>query len=372
MANINKIQIAGVEYGVEDETARGMVEGLAAGAIKTVNGIAPDESGNVEITIPDSSQNVAMTTAQINALDGMFKVCAFIKDDVSAEYAAFQTAFGLTDSGDGGDNEGDGDDSGETTVTLSRITAMYSGDDVAVGTELTDLTGITVTAYYSDGSTKKVTDYALSGTIAEGENTITVTYEGMTTTFTVTGVAEVGDPDILYELAAPTTFDGVDDVINTGATPFAGDKDWTIVTRFTPETFVNNADGTLQKMPGLFTVGTQGSEASYLMIRLMDDEYGIRFYFSAGKSKDAGVVKPFVYGNEYAYTITHEAGSGLYNLKYTGGTANLSATDFVSSAELVLGMNVMNEGYGHFHGTISDFKVYNRVLTDDELTAYIG
>lgn len=36
-----------------------------------------------------------LTTAQINALDGMFKVCAFTKPDVSAEYNAFKTAFGI-------------------------------------------------------------------------------------------------------------------------------------------------------------------------------------------------------------------------------------------------------------------------------------
>ena len=34
--------------------------------------------------------------------------------------------------------------------------------------------------------------YTLSGTIAEGSNTITVTYQGKTATFTVTGVAESG------------------------------------------------------------------------------------------------------------------------------------------------------------------------------------
>lgn len=35
-----------------------------------------------------------------------------------------------------------------------------------------------------------MTGYSLSGTIAEGNNTITVTYSGMTSTFTVTGTAE--------------------------------------------------------------------------------------------------------------------------------------------------------------------------------------
>lgn len=80
----------------------------------------------------------------------------------------------------------------EVAVVLTGISAVYSGGDVTVGTAVTDLTGIVVTATYSDGSTETVTDYTMSGTIAEGSNTVTVTYQNMTTTFTVTGVAESG------------------------------------------------------------------------------------------------------------------------------------------------------------------------------------
>ena len=123
-----------------------------------------------------------LTTAQVNALDGMFKVCAFTKDNVSAEYAAFKTAFGIADSGGG--------DGGETEVTLTIISAVYGGGEVAVGTAVTDLTGIVVTAHYSDGTSATVTGYTLSGTIAEGENTITVIYQGKSATFTVNGIAE--------------------------------------------------------------------------------------------------------------------------------------------------------------------------------------
>lgn len=79
--------------------------------------------------------------------------------------------------------------------TLSSISATYSGGDVAVGTAVADLTGIVVTAHYSDGTSEAVTGYTLSGEIAEGSNTITVTYEGKTATFTVTGVAESGGED---------------------------------------------------------------------------------------------------------------------------------------------------------------------------------
>ena len=329
----------------------------------------PSNNGMVEverkkITLPGgnaSSQN-SFSEEQVRTLDDMFKVCAFIKDDVSVEYAAFQTAFGLTDSGGGGEEEPD--EPVVPDVTLTRITAMYSGDDVEVGTALTDLTGITVTAYYSDGSTKKVTGYTLSGTIAEGENTITVTYEGMTATFTVAGVAEVGDPDILYALAAPMTFDGVDDVLNTGATPFAGDKNWTIVTRFTPEAFASNS----QDMPSVFLVG-EGE--NFLTIRL-SKEIGAGMIFYVGKAKSVMLLSQLAYDTEYACAITHKAGSGLYDLVFTGGTYSLTAPDYVSTTELSIGCNTVNEGRGHFHGTISDFKVYSRVLTDAELTEYIG
>ena len=80
-------------------------------------------------------------------------------------------------------------------VTLTSISAVYSGGDVAVGTAVTDLTGIVVTAHYSNGTSETVTGYTLSGTIAEGSNTVTVSYGGKTATFTVTGVAESGGDD---------------------------------------------------------------------------------------------------------------------------------------------------------------------------------
>lgn len=102
----------------------------------------------------------------------------------------------------GGESGGEDSGSGETEITLSSISATYSGGDVTVGTAVTDLTGIVVTAHYSDGSTASVTDYTLSGEIAEGSNTITVSYGGKTTTFTVTGYVAVVDDGIDYTVNA--------------------------------------------------------------------------------------------------------------------------------------------------------------------------
>lgn len=82
-------------------------------------------------------------------------------------------------------------------VTLSSISASYTGGTVAAGTTLEQLTGITVTATYSDGSTATVTGYKLSGNLTAGKtNTITVTYQGKTATFEVTVEAESVDPGV--------------------------------------------------------------------------------------------------------------------------------------------------------------------------------
>lgn len=123
----------------------------------------------------------ALTTEQINALNEMFKVCAYIKEDVSTEYGAFKTAFGIDDESGGGT---------VPTKTLQSISATYAGGNVTVGTSVNSLTGVTVKANYSDGSQENITGYTLSGNIVEGNNTITVNYQGLTTTFIVVGVAE--------------------------------------------------------------------------------------------------------------------------------------------------------------------------------------
>jgi hypothetical protein len=86
---------------------------------------------------------------------------------------------------------------------------------------LTDLTGITVTGTYSDGSTSAITGYTLSGEIVEGENTITVSYGGKTTTFTVTGIAETGGANetTAWDNASAYSFGGIaENVRNAKAT----------------------------------------------------------------------------------------------------------------------------------------------------------
>lgn len=81
---------------------------------------------------------------------------------------------------------------------LSRISCVYtpSGTVYASASLDTLKPDLVVTAHYDDSSTETVTNYILSGTLVEGTNTITVSYGGKTTTFTV--VATTSSPQLEY------------------------------------------------------------------------------------------------------------------------------------------------------------------------------
>ena len=84
-------------------------------------------------------------------------------------------------------------------LTKIEITAEPTKIVYLVGEEL-DLTGLVVTAHYSDKTSGVVTDYTWSGydKNTEGNQTITVTYQQKTATFRVTVTYAVdptlGDP----------------------------------------------------------------------------------------------------------------------------------------------------------------------------------
>ena len=73
-------------------------------------------------------------------------------------------------------------------VTLESITISGpTKTEYKIGEKL-DLTGLVVTAHYSDGSYQEVTDYEVSGfdSSSEGAQTVTVSYQGETATFKIT------------------------------------------------------------------------------------------------------------------------------------------------------------------------------------------
>lgn len=78
-------------------------------------------------------------------------------------------------------------------ATVTSISVVYTPSATIYETNIPALdtlkNDLVVTATWSNGTTSTVTDYALSGTLSAGSNTVTVSYGGQTTTITVTVVA---------------------------------------------------------------------------------------------------------------------------------------------------------------------------------------
>lgn len=126
---------------------------------------------------------------------------------------------------------------------LIGLSATYDGGDVIIGTNVTELTGITVVAKYKNGFEYPVKGYALTGTIVEGKNTITITYRGKSTTITITGVKAVESIEAIYSGGSVSMGTNSKDL--TGITVFAVFTDGSSkeVTGFVIEDkFINEGD----------------------------------------------------------------------------------------------------------------------------------
>lgn len=327
------------------------LEAQVKARVKTVNGIAPDENGNVVVEggVSDSEKALILS---------LFRNAAYTAD-MSATFAQLEALWG--GSGDSGEDSG-----GETEVTLTSISAAYSGGDVPVGTAVSALTGIVVTAHYSDGTSKAVTDYTLSGTIAEGSNTITVSYGGMTTTFAVTGVAEEepesGEP--VYMLSE-RAFDGTSGV-DSGYILNDVDKDFSIC-----------IDYTATKTGGKLFDASKNA-----------NKFGPYLNASGGYNTYVGNIRQ---GISYLDTttrtkviITHEKGSGVFNYHVINGNIFFDSTQTLTCEQYATNQHTVGNtitmkvgsiytGAGeYFNGTIHQFAVYERVLSADEIDAFIG
>lgn len=80
-------------------------------------------------------------------------------------------------------------------ANLTYISAVYTQSEIVYNTDTLDSlkSDLVVTAHFSDTTTSTVTTYTLSGALTVGTSTITVTYGGKSTTFSVT----VSDADAI-------------------------------------------------------------------------------------------------------------------------------------------------------------------------------
>ena len=107
-----------------------------------------------------------------------------------------------------------------TANTVTAISAVYTQSGTVYTTDSLDSlkTDLVVTATYADSSTATVAaaDYTLSGTLTAGTSTVTVSYGGQTTTFSVT-VTQASGPTLLYNWDLTTSAtDTVQGVVASG------------------------------------------------------------------------------------------------------------------------------------------------------------
>ena len=132
--------------------------------------IFKDAAGNVVNEIPLGGTGDGMTDAVKIALLDCFQNVAWTTASGQTYYNALHDAL-------------------YPPANLTGITAVFRQGSAVIydNQELSDLRSyLTVTARYDDQTTATVTDYTLSGTLAAGNSTITVSYGGKTTTFAVT------------------------------------------------------------------------------------------------------------------------------------------------------------------------------------------
>lgn len=168
-------------------------------------------------------------------------------------------------------------------VELSSITAVYTQSGTVYTSDTLDSlkSDLVVIANYSDSSTRTVTDYTLSGTLAAGTSTITVTYGGKTTTFSVTVTPVVVtsiDAVFTQGSATITTNNSLDDLkqylvvtatYNNGTTSTVASTDYTL-------------SGTLEVGTSTITVTYEGVTDTFDVTVTAPIQWDFEWYATSG------------------------------------------------------------------------------------------
>lgn len=279
---------------------------------------------------------------------------------------------------------------------LESITAVYTQSGTVYDTDTLDSLkpDLVVTAYYDNQTSAAVTDYTLSGTLTVGTSTITVSYAGLTDTFSVT-VTHATPTYVSDGLVA--RWDGID---NTGNGHDSSATTWKdLVGSY--DIAVPNGSATWDE-DGLVLTGTQARNVKSSSVWSSMSNTTIEIVFTPSAT-DTCVVATFDMHNSGAYS----KGIDLYSDNTIGfvGQSSTTFTNAVSSLTninqvaclyngdsvtkalvngVVLELSANTHSLRHnvsyimvgnsdsgtaylFKGKIRAIRVYNRQLTDAEL-----
>ena len=243
--------------------------------------------------------------------------------------------------------------------TLSSISAVFNqGSAVIYDTdELYALKQyLTVTATYSDGTTREVSNYTLDGTLTAGTSTITVGYNKKTTTFNVTVTHQTKTLESItatFDSSASITTDNVLDDLRPYLTVRALYNDGTT------ETVSNyTLSGNLNAGTNTITVTYSGKTATFT-VNVTEAEVVLQ-----------SITAVFSQGSAVIYTD-----SSLNDLKpyltvtarYSNGTTQ-TVTNYTLSGTLTAGTSTITASYGGKTATFN-VAVSERSATLQSITA---
>lgn len=258
-------------------------------------------------------------------------------------------------------------------VDVSRISAVFTQGDMVVdehSSTLDDLRNhLVVMAYYTDGTSKVLTVYSLSGTLSVGTSIITVTALGQTDTFTV----EVSkDQRIAYEME-PETVMNADTMYATGVSVPANTEDFTVVisAKFDKNTagdsdrFILGWGGLNHDTRAVIRLGADYSEDGWHFVS--NYLYADSYINDSGKSATTDYEVIWILRNASATVTKAFTCDGQILQKKTESAAEMTRSR---------GGNMAAGGKGTseptFRGTVHMFRIYNTALTNSEIEDLVG
>ena len=224
--------------------------------------------------------------------------------------------------------------------TVESISAVFSQGNQIIypNTSLESLrNSLTVTATYDDDSTREITGYTLTGSLVEGTSTITVSYEGHTTTFSVT-------------VSHLVVLDSITAVFTQGQTPIYANtpldslKENLVVTANYDDGTYSNVIGADYNLVGTLQVGT-----STVTVVYGEKTTTFEVLVSTGSLTVVGIDAVYTQGNTEVYETTslNELKANLVvTATYTGGsTAIINDTDYALSGTLEQGISSITVTY---------------------------
>ena len=307
-----------------------------------------DDLSDIQEEIDDMSGGLTIDIK--NALLALFQNVAYVGIDGQDYYDDLVEAF-------------------EASECVVSISAVFSpGSESFYDTDSLDVLRnyLTVTATLESGRTKTVMDYRLSGQMSIGTDTITVTYSGKTTTFTVAVVNG-------YRLAEPFVGIGTNSLeIHKGLT---GNSTFTLAIEVTYGSWVSGGVN--------FIVGNRkNGQSNYYGLQYgYNDWDSPHYYYTWGFGMNeikAPANKTFrfvciIETNSDVKTATFTCqGRNVTDGTNIEQTVRTSTNASPFSNDLILGKQIEDSGTKGFNGTVSKFIFAEEEWTSDKITAFLN